>query len=170
MKKTCSIVFNKKGFTLIELLMASGILMILMGVLTSVFGSIIDAQNDSQATSGVDQDGRYVVARLVYDMQRASEIVSPATPSTTTQSTLTLKINTVDNIYSLDGSGNLQVNNDLGVNLLNSHTTKIENLTFQRIGIGGNTDTVQVKFRVVSRIQEAAGNESRDFQTTLSIQ
>jgi type II secretory pathway pseudopilin PulG len=161
---------NLRGFTLIELLMASGILMILIGVFTSILTSIIDAQLDSNATSGVDQDGRYVIARLIYDMQRASDIVSPAAPSASASSSLTIKIDAIDNVYSLNSNGNLELNNNLGINILNSYTTRIENLTFQRIGIGGLLDTIQVKFRIISRIAEPSGNETRDFQTTLGLQ
>jgi type II secretory pathway pseudopilin PulG len=158
------------GFTLIELLMASGILMVLIGVFTSILTSIIDVQLDSNATSGVDQDGRYIIARLIYDMQRASDIVSPSTPSASTSSTLTIKIDATDNVYTLSSNGNLELNNNLGMNLLNSYTTRIENLTFQRIGRGDLSDTIQVKFRIISRITESSGNESRDFQTTLGLQ
>jgi prepilin-type N-terminal cleavage/methylation domain-containing protein len=160
----------RRGFTLIELLMASAILMVLFGVFTTVFSSIIDAQLESTATSGVDQDGRYILARLAYDMQRASDIISPAAPSSTTQPNLTLRINAVDYIYDVDGNDNLLLTNDLGAHILNGYNTSVQNLTFQRIGGGGISDTVQVKFTITSRVQQANGPESRDFQTTLSIQ
>lgn len=159
-----------KGFTLIELIMSMGIMAILIGVMTGIFGSTIDASLDSQATSGVDQDGRFIVARLAYDMQRASQIVTPAVPGSTTNPSLTIKINSIDYTYSLSGSGNLQLTDNTGPNNLNSNTTQVSNLTFQRLGIGDTTDTVQVKFKLTSRIRETKGSETKDFQTTLGIQ
>ncbi|HUQ84939.1 MAG TPA: prepilin-type N-terminal cleavage/methylation domain-containing protein [Candidatus Limnocylindrales bacterium] len=159
-----------KGFTLIELVMSMGILSILIGVMTTLFGQIIDTSLDSQSTSGIDQDGKFVIARLAYDMQRASEIVIPATPSATTSASLTIKINPIDYTYALDGSGNLQLTNDLGVNSLNSNATQVSDLSFQRLGVGNRTDTVQVKFRLTSKIKQTKGIETKSFQTTLGLQ
>lgn len=161
---------NPKGFTLIELLMATGILTVLIGIMTGIFGSIIDAQLDSVATSGVDQDGRFIVARMIYDMQQASVIVAPVVPGSGTSMALTIKINSVDYTYSIDGNENLQIVSAADVNSLNSNTTRVHDLTFQRIGIGNGTDTIQVKFNLTSRIQEAAGSETKSFQTTLGLQ
>ncbi len=159
-----------KGFTLVELTMSIGIMLLLMSVMTGIFGSIVDTSLDSNATSGVDQDGRYITARLAYDMQRATQIVTPAVPGSTTSTTLTVKINSIDYIYSLNANGDLQLTDNLGANNLNSNTTQVSNLTFQRLGIGDTTDTVQVKFRLTSRIKENSGNETKLFQTTLGIQ
>lgn len=173
MKKYSSLISNfssRKGFTLLEMIMVMGLLSILTGVMTGIFGSVIDASLDSNATAGVDQDGRFIVARLVYDMQRASQIVAPAAPSSTVSQTLTIRIDSVDYTYSLDGAGNLQLTDNLSSNTLNSVNTRVNNLTFQRIGIGNTTDTVQVKFDIVSRIQERTGPETRNFQTTIGLQ
>lgn len=158
------------GFTLIELTMSLGIMAILIGVLTGVFGSIIDTSLDSSATSGVDQDGRYIVARLAYDMQRATQIITPATPGSATSTTLTIKINSIDTTYSLSGSGDLLLTDNTGPNNLNSNTTQLSNLTFQRLGVGDTTDTIQVKFKLTSKIKQAKGTETKNFQTTIGIQ
>ncbi|HSW48291.1 MAG TPA: prepilin-type N-terminal cleavage/methylation domain-containing protein, partial [Candidatus Saccharimonadales bacterium] len=140
--------FNR-GFTLVELLMSIGIMLVLMSVMTGVFGSTIDTTLDSSATSGVDQDGKFIIARLAYDMQRASQIVTPAAPGSTTSPTLTIAINSVNYTYSLSGS-DLILTDDTGPNNLNSNSTQVSNLTFQRLGIGNMTDTVQVKFKLSS--------------------
>ncbi len=161
---------SRRGFTLIELIMSMGIMALLIGVFTGIFGSIVDTSLDSNATSGVDQDGRFIIARLGYDMQRATQIVTPATPGSITSNTLTIKINSIDYTYSLDGSGNVQLTDNIGSNSLNSNTTQVSNLTFQRLGIGDTTDTVQVKFTLTSRIKESKGQETKSFQTTIGIQ
>lgn len=161
---------RQAGFTLVELIMSMGILSILVGVMTTMFGQIIDTSLESRATSGLDQDGRYIVAKLTHDMQQATDIVTPAAPGSTTSPSLTIKINSIDYTYSLDASGNLQLVNDLGTNVLNGYTTQVNDLTFQRLGIGNTTDTVQVKFRLTSKIKQSKGSETKSFQTTIGLQ
>jgi prepilin-type N-terminal cleavage/methylation domain-containing protein len=160
----------RAGFTLVELLMSMGLMTVILGVLTGIFGSIIDVSLESRSASALDQDGRYITARLSYDMQRSSGIVTPSAPSAVTGPTLTITIDSVDYTYGLDGSGNFTLTNDFGTNNLNSSTVEVSNLTFQRIGIGDATDTVQIKFDLTSRIRRASGFETKSIQTTLGNQ
>jgi prepilin-type N-terminal cleavage/methylation domain-containing protein len=159
--------FSQKGFTLVELLLSMGLLTIILGVLTTIFGSIIDVSLESRSASALDQDARFVMARLSYDMQRSDQIVSPSAPSTSTSPSLTMRIGTVDYTYDLDGSGNLRLTTDTGEDNLNSSTVEVSNLTFQRLGVGDATDTVQVKFDLTSRVQRRNGYETESFQTTI---
>jgi type II secretory pathway pseudopilin PulG len=156
-----------KGFTLVELVVYMGIMSILVGVLGSVFAAIVDVQLESEATASVDQDGRYILSKLLYDMKSASLLTTPSGAGSTS-STLQITVNAIPYIYSLDGSGNLQVVNHYGTNVLNSYDSQISGLSFQRIGTGGSNDTVRVNFTVTSRTLRNTGPESRSFQTTLS--
>lgn len=158
----------QKGFTLVELLLYMGILSMLIAVLSVLFGSILDTQLDSQSTSSVDQDARYIQARMTYDMQRGSDIVLPAlgTPSQTLQ----IAIDTTNYTYSLDVNGNLQLSDDVNSFQLNSADTSISSINFERIGDGDTDDTVRVTYTVLSDIQETSGQESRTVQTTLGLQ
>jgi prepilin-type N-terminal cleavage/methylation domain-containing protein len=162
-------IISKKGFTLIELVLYMGILAILLTLMSSIFTSIVDVQIQSTTTSSVNQDGRYLLSKLLYDVKNSSAILVPANPGTQS-STMQLTINSINYTYSASSSGNLQVvNGTTGeTNVLNSYDTSISGLTFTRIGNGGTSDTVRVSYTVTGRAIERAGQqETKTFQTTL---
>jgi type II secretory pathway pseudopilin PulG len=165
---------NQKGFTLIELVLYAGILSILVGVMSALFGSIVEVQMESEATSAVDQDGRYILSKMLYDMKSINEndvIVVPVNPGDS-GSTLQVQISAINYTYSIDANSNLVVTNTTTgeSNVLNSYNTSVSGLTFQRLGAGGANDTVRVSFTIQSRIQQPSGFETRSFQTTLARQ
>lgn len=162
-----------KGFTLIELLIYVAIFSSLIGVLSNAFGSILDAQLESKSYSAVDQDGRYILAKLSYDFRSAdsaetvhNSYISPSASSSGT--TLHMVINSIDTTYNLN-DGYLKIINNIGANNLNSSETKVSNLSFQRIGPGDNKDTVRVSFTLTSVAKRGAKQDVKDFQTTLSM-
>jgi len=164
--------FCQNGYTLIEFVIYAGILAVLLGVLSTIFTSIVDVQLESTATSSVNQDGRYLLSKLVYDVKNSSTIVTPANPGTSS-STMQVTINSINYTYSASSSGNFQVvNASTGeTNILNSYDTSVSGLTFTRIGNGGSSDTVRVAFTVKSSTIERAGvQETKSFQTTLGNQ
>lgn len=158
-----------RGFTLVELLIYMGILSLLIGVLSVLFGSILDVQMDSQSTSSVDQDARYIQARMIYDMQRGTNIVAPAAIGTPAPS-MQIAVGLTNYTYSVDANNNLILTDGAGPKQLNSADTSITNVSFVRIGDGDADDTVRVTYTVVSDIQEVSGQESRTVQTTLGLQ
>ncbi len=168
---------RQKGFTLIELVLYVGILSILVGIMSTMFGQIVEVQLESESTSVVDQDGRYIMGKLFYDMKSISaspsgdRITTPASPGVTS-STLQIRVNSINYTYSLDSGGNLLLTNGSTgeVNKLNGANSYLTGLSFQRIGAGDSNDTIRVNFTVVSRIQQPSGAESRSFQTTLARQ
>lgn len=165
---------RQRGFTLIELVLYAGLLSILVGVMGVMFGQIVDVQLESEATAVVDQDGRYVLGKMIYDMKLLNTddvIVTPAN-SGDTSSTLQLNINSINYTYSLDSNDNLVLTNGSTgeSNVLNGWQSSVSNLSFQRIGAGGSNDTIRVTFTINSRVQQHSGIESRTFQTTLARQ
>jgi prepilin-type N-terminal cleavage/methylation domain-containing protein len=164
--------FSQRGFTLIELLLYIGLLSILLGVLSTIFGEIVDDQLQTSATSSVNQDGRYLLSKLLYDASTASASASmiPASPGTPS-STMQLTINSINYTYSLNSNNNLQVvNNTTGqADVLNSYNTSISGLTFLRIGNGGSSDTVRISFTVTGKTVDRTVKQSQSFQTTLGI-
>jgi prepilin-type N-terminal cleavage/methylation domain-containing protein len=160
-------IFNSKGFTLIELSIYMGILAILLLVLTNFFMSALDLQLGSQATSAVEQDSRFILNRLSYDITNADSLTTPANPGNQTNS-LTIVKNGTNYTYALNET-NLTLTDGSGTNALNSPGSLISNLTFQRIGYTGGKPTVQIKFTITSLAKNKTGQESENFQTTISL-
>ncbi len=165
----------QKGFTLTEIIIYMGLLLVLITILSRLFSSILDVRLESQSSSSVDLDGRYILNKLIYDMRSMQTstpskdtIVSPASPGLS-GSTLTFKVNSINYTYNLN-NGNLQFTNNNGSDNLNSIDTTVSNLQFNRIGNGTNTDTIRVSFTLTSKITKNSGPESRTFQTTISSQ
>lgn len=162
------IAHNKRGFTMVELLLYMAFLTILVTILTSLFTAIVDVQLDSQSISSVEQDGKYIISRLTYDIQRADSINTPAIIGAQSSS-LVLTIDSVSNTYNISG-GNLQLTNNLGTNNLNGYDSSISNFTIDRIGNpGGIEDTLKISFTVTSRTIRQKGLESHDYTTTIAL-
>ncbi|KKR78338.1 MAG: hypothetical protein UU23_C0001G0102 [Candidatus Curtissbacteria bacterium GW2011_GWA1_40_9] len=157
----------KKGFTLIELIMYMALMSIFLVVLSELFLSILEVRKESEATSGVEQDARYILSRLYYDLNRASSITTPATPGSSS-STLVAIISGDTNSYSASG-GNLTLTNNAGTNNLNSSASSISNLNFQKIGASGIGQTVKIDFTLTGKTQRTGGAEIRDFTTTVGL-
>src|SRR5688572_12402979 len=108
------------GFTLVELLITMGLLSIFMLVITDIFAAVVDVRTESEATSAVSEDSRFLLARLSYDVQRASAVTTPAALGGAS-GTLGLTIGGVAHTYAVSG-GNLQLTNPSADNLNSSET------------------------------------------------
>lgn len=159
--------FNRltSGFTLVELLLYMALLSIWLLVLSGIFISVLETRTESEAVSAVEQDGRFIIARLSYDASRASSVTVPVSLGSTASS-LSIIIGGVEYSYAVAG-GNLQLTNDVGTHNLNSSETIVENPVFQRIGNIGGKDTIRVQFTLTSVTVRAKGPESKTFTTTV---
>lgn len=159
---------QNQGFTLIELLMYIGLLSIFLIVLTEIFVSILDVQLESEATSHVAQDGRYITTRLIYDVNRADTIITPATPGSAA-ATLVLDIGGSTYTYAVNASGNLTLTDVTGAAMLNDYDTIISNVLFTRLGNSGGKNTITANFTVASRVSRPEGTESTPYQVTAGL-
>ena len=154
-----------KGFTLVELLIYMGLISILMVMITQLFGSIFDVKVESEASSSVEQDGRFIFSRLIHDIQRSTAITTPLSYGASSSS-LVLTIEGVSYTYAVSG-GTLQLTNDIGTNSVNSSQTAVSDMTFQKIGDETANETVQISFTISSIAQRTSGSEVRTYQTTV---
>lgn len=159
---------NKAGFTLIEFVIYIGLFSILLLITLQMFASIFDLQLESEATSAVSEDGKYLLQRFTYDANAASDISDPSiygVPS----GTLTFVVNGENLIYSLN-SGNLVLENEtLGTtDQLNSFGTSVTDVTFIKLD-GNGVDSVQINFTLTSDVKRVGGAEVKVFQTTVGL-
>jgi prepilin-type N-terminal cleavage/methylation domain-containing protein len=153
------------GFTLVEMIIVMGLMSIFMVVLTDIVVSVGDVQTESQATSSVAQDGKFLLARLSYDIQRATSISTP-TNLGDTSANLVLVIGGVTQTYAVSG-GNLQLTNNLGTNNLNGSDTTISAFSATRRGNVGGKETISFTFTVTSLAIQDSGAEVKTFTTTV---
>jgi prepilin-type N-terminal cleavage/methylation domain-containing protein len=156
---------KQRGFSLVELLMVMGLLSILLMVMTDMFTSILNIQTKSESHAAVTEDGRFMLARLSYDLSRASSISTPASLGAS-GSTLAIVIGGVTYTYALVG-GNLQLTNNLGTSNLNGSDTTISGFSVQRLGTAAK-DSIRLSFTVTSQITPDQGADVRTFTTTVA--
>ncbi len=171
-KKICFVKIDdfQHGFSMIEIIVYMGIFSILVGILASVFIYILNNQLTSETTASTDQNGKYILSRLTYDIYRAQTITIPASPGTQTNN-LQLIINNINYSYNLDPSGNFQIKDitdNLGPYNLNDYDATISALTFKRIGPASGENTVIINFTVISNTKMNK-NQSKAFSTTIGM-
>ncbi len=144
--------------------MTMALMGIFLVIITDIVSATMDVQIESTATSAVSEDSRFLLARLDYDIGRATAITTPSSLGGSSAS-LVVTIGGVAHTYALSG-GNLQLTNNNGTSNLNSNETTISGASFQRLGNSGGKETVRVSFTVTSTAQTDQGADSRSFTTT----
>lgn len=139
----------QKGVTIIELIVYIGLLSIFMLVLVDVFVTILNAKLETESTSTLNQDARYIYSRLAYDVTNANSFTIPSSSQ--------LSLNSGSIKYVLSG-GDLLLNSVK----LNSLDTKIDSISFIKIA-----NTVQISFTIKSLITLPSGEATRTISTTL---
>lgn len=170
-KKFLNIKTSDKGFTLIELLIFIGIFTILITSLFELLITVFDVQLESQSTSVVSQDGRYILNKLAHDIKNATSVTTPIAGSQS--ATLVISDGTTTYTYALSGN-NLTLNNStLGAtDQLNSINTTVSNLSFLTL-TNINADklrnfyTVSVSFTLNSVALKRSGEASKTYNLTV---
>jgi prepilin-type N-terminal cleavage/methylation domain-containing protein len=156
---------NEKGFTLIEFLLYMALLSIFMLTLTDIFVSIMQSQVETTSISAVEEDGRYIMAKLTADILKASAISVPAAFGNA-NNVLTITVDGVAQSYGLQAN-NLTLTNPQGTFNLNGNGTKITAMSFVKLGTSGK-ESVKIDLTVQSVAQSNGGPESRSFSTTVT--
>jgi Tfp pilus assembly protein FimT len=119
------------GATLIELVIYMALLSVFIVIMSQVFVSTVGLKVDASSYNSIEEDGRYILSRLMYDFSRSSSVTTPATIGSS-GSQLSLVISGTTYNYNLVGS-NLVLNNGVDSNNLNSSKTVISALNFLKV-------------------------------------
>lgn len=157
---------SNSGFTMIELLIYMGLLAIFLLVLIEIFVSMVNVHLQSKADASVDEDGKFIIARLLYDIARANDVLTPAALGGAAN-TLALQIGSTTYTYVPNG-GNLTLTDDIGTENVNSDGTTIVSASFTRLGNLGGKDTVQITVTLESKAHKTGASSGvvKTFQTT----
>jgi hypothetical protein len=158
---------KKNGFTIVELLVYSGVLVVFLYLMTSLFSSILDMQLETQATSAAARDGRFIVSRLSYDIWRATTITIPASLGSVSD-TLRLTIDGNTYTYAVQGE-NLTLTEGGTTSIMNGYDTKVSGLSFRRYGVTDKKHSIRFAFTLTSRTVRTSGPEIRNFQSTVAM-
>lgn len=158
---------KQNGFTMVEMLIYMAILSVLLVSLTEMFVSIMQVKIDADALSAIEQDSQFVYARMVYDINRADSISTPASPGQTA-STFSLVIAGETYTYSINGSNELELTTNSGTFKLNSSETEVSDLETRKIG-PIDKNTIKVNFTVTSKAITETGAEEKDISFTAGI-
>jgi uncharacterized protein (TIGR02599 family) len=151
-----------QGFTLVELILYMAIFSILLIIMVQMFGSVFDIQTETEATSSVAQDGRYILNRMSYDLMQAQALL------VVNSSALNFVVSGSTDSYYFS-NGNLEFTNGLSgaTDQLNSSDTNITSLIFTKAGNVNGKSTVQVIFTLTGKTIKSSGIETKTFETTL---
>ncbi|OGD08246.1 hypothetical protein A2397_05525 [Candidatus Amesbacteria bacterium RIFOXYB1_FULL_44_23] len=140
----------KKGFTIVELLIYMGLLSILLVVLGGLFGSVLETQLETQSVSVIDQDNRFIDARLVYDVHRATDVITPAGAGQTS-SFLSLNIGGSTYTYSVS-NGQLQLTIAGNTQAVSSYGTQVSDFLVTRLGNPSGKPSLRFNYTLTGSI------------------
>ena len=160
------IFYKNCGYSIVETVLYVGMLSVFIVLLTGIFISTLDIKLESESISDIQQDGRYIIAKLAYDINRAQSIEAPALG--VTGNSLNITVNGTAESFSLSGS-KLQITKNSSTDDLSGYNSLISNLTFQRLGNPNGKNNIKISFTITSLSQRTSGSESKTYQTTVGI-
>jgi hypothetical protein len=151
-KKSGNNTNNSKGTTIVELLIYLALLSVFLTVLLDVFVTTLGFKLQSESTSTLNQDTRYIFEKISYDIYNADSFTVP------TSGELDFVYGGQINRYTVNG-GDLLRNSVK----LNSLDTKVQSISYTKID-----DTVKVVLTLESEINLPGGVRTQSVETTLA--
>lgn len=143
-----------------------GTLAIFLAILTQVFTSILNVRTKTESTSSLEQDSKYVLSRLLYDIQRAQAITLPVNLGDQ-GNRLDITIDGSPYSYFISGN-NLMMTDNTSTYALNSNGTTVSALNFYRLGPAlTGRNTVRVNLTITSVVHSTTGVDKNLIQTTI---
>lgn len=154
------------GFTLVELLLYMGLSMILLVIISGLLVSTLSIRNEAEKTSSLEREGRYIMARLSYDIYSAQDIVEPATiGDNSTQ--LQILINSELITYRIINNKLYLIDNS-GTHLMSGENVSATNFNVLKLGNDGGVGVVEISVTAESENISEGKVESRDYKTVVT--
>lgn len=158
---------NQAGVTLVEMLIVMGLLSAMLVVVATIFTAAADVQQQSDSYSATISSGRFIMARLNYDIARASSISTPSSVGATASS-LVLNIGGTPYTYALSGD-NLQLTDGSGTDNLNSGDVVVSNPSFQELENTGGEPTILYSFTLSSTAESHGVSDTQTFTSAVGL-
>jgi type II secretory pathway pseudopilin PulG len=158
---------SSSGFSLVELLLYMGLSLILLAIISGLFISMLQTRSESMKTSSLEREGRYILARLSYDIYSAQDIIEPALVGETS-TTLQLMKNSELFTYRIIND-RLYLINTAGSHLLSGETVKAISFNVTKLGNDGGKNAVEISLTTENQNISEGKIENRTYQTVLAI-
>lgn len=160
----------QKGTSLIELILYFSLLGIVLIIATDIMLRTSEFSLESAAGNDLQDDAKFIISRFSYDIRRADSISLPAALGDSSGA-LTLAVGSETHTYTLNGS-DLEYQETIGPNSqtgnLNSNRTKLNYLTFERLGNTGGNPAIKITFELEGTTAKKGGAEQKTFATVVS--
>lgn len=164
---------SQKGATLIELLLYFSLLGILLTVVTDLMLRTSEFSLEAAAKNDLQEDARFIISKFGYDIRRADSVSLPANLGDSS-STLEFTLGTENHSYNLIGT-DLEYAKETSppprtqTANLNSNLTRVNSLTFQRLGNVNGNHLVKINFELEVVKRQKGGPSTKTFETVVGI-
>jgi hypothetical protein len=165
---------SSNGTSLIEFLLYLALLSIILLVAVDLMLKTGEFGARAGSQTNIQRDAARILSRFAFDIRRASAITLPASLGQTSTS-LELTVEGETHTYQLSGN-NLDYQREVFLPTpstqsanLNSNLTKINSISFQRLGGGSGKPTVKIIFEIEDQKGSKGGPILKTFETVLVL-
>ena len=168
MKKLLLIKFQR-GTSLIELLIYFGLLATVLIIATDLIIRTGEFSLEANTRNALQQDARFIINRLTYDIHQADLINTPAGLGDSSPTTLVFTVGPETHTYSLVGT-DLEYQRQTGPPPLtqtanvNSNQTRVNSILFQRLGNTNGQPTIKITFQLETSKSQKGGPKVKTFE------
>lgn len=163
---------SQKGTSLIELVLYFSLLGIVLIIATDIMLKTSEFSLEAGGRNNLQDDGRFIISRLSYDIRRADTITIPTNIGDVSP-TLTLTAGSQTITYSIVGS-NLALQEETGPTFniqnanVNSTNTNVISVSFTRLGNINGRHTIIISLGLENSQAQKGGPEQKTFETVVS--
>ena len=162
---------KQKGTSLIELLLYFALLSIILIIAVDLMIRTGEFGMEASGQNVLQEDARFIGNRFGHDIHQAGAITTPANLGQTT-SVLTITVGSETHTYSLNNN-NLEYQEIVGPNTqtanLNSNLTRINSISFQRLGNTNGKHTIKITFEIEDLKAKKGGPLKKTFETVVGL-